>query len=59
MCMLYIFLIYLLLILHQFVFKFISQLSHLYSNFMYLMLQQAESRVGLELRVYTQITSSL
>lgn len=57
--MLYIFLLYLLLILHQFVLKLISQLSNLCPGFMYLMLQQTGSKVGLELRAYTQVISSL
>lgn len=57
--MLYIFLIYFLLILHQFVLKLISQLSHLYPSFVYLMLQQTRSRVGLELRTYVPVIISL
>lgn len=57
--MLYIFLLYLLLILHPFVLKLISQLSHLCPGFMCLMLQQTGSKVGLELRVDTQVISSL
>lgn len=51
--------LYLLLILHQFVLKLISQLSNLCPGFMYLMLQQTGSKVGLELRAYTQVISSL
>lgn len=57
--MLYIFLIYFLLILHQFVLKLISQLSHLYPSFVYLMLQQTRSRVGLELRTNVPVIISL
>lgn len=51
--------LYLLLILHQFVLKLTSQLSNLCPGFMYLMLQQTGSKVGLELRAYTQVISSL
>lgn len=53
-CMLHIFLLYLLLTLQHFVLKLVSQIKH----FMYWMLQQTGSKVGLELRAYMQVICS-